>query len=139
MGMHSIVLGFDFGLRKIGVAIGQPITKTATPLPLLKAENGVPHWQHIQDIIDEWGVKALIVGLPLNMDQTEQPITQKAKQFGESLKKQFGLPVFFVDERLTTIAAKADIHEVITSKKRFAPADGHSARLIVESWLAQEK
>ncbi len=133
--MPKIVLGFDFGLSKIGVAIGQVITKTASPLTILKANKGTPNWHDIEKIIEEWGVDTLIVGLPLNMDNTEQPITKKARQFGAQLKQQFKLPVYFVDERLTTIAAKADMHNTIAGKKRFDHADGHSARLIVESWL----
>lgn len=134
MGHHAI-LGFDFGLSKIGLAIGQMVTQTASPLAIVKAVRGVPQWQQIQTVIDEWGVDALVVGLPLNMDGTEQSMTHKARQFGEALKKQFDLPVYFCDERLTTVAARDEMHAHIKGKARFENPDSISAQLIVESWM----
>ena|SRR3990167_5748290 len=131
------ILGFDFGLKRIGVAVGQSITKTAQSLTVLNANKGVPNWREIQLLIDEWAADALIVGLPLKMDKTEQPITQKARAFGEQLKQHFNLPVYFVDERLTTIAARDEMHTYIKGKGRFAAADGVSAKLIVESFWNQ--
>ena len=133
--MHNIVLGFDFGLKKIGIAIGQGVTQTANPLTIIKATNGMPNWSEIKKFIDEWAVDALIVGLPLNMDGTTQPITKKAKHFGHQLRKQFQLPVYFIDERLTTIAAKDQAHSTIKGRARFDAIDSISAQLIVESWF----
>lgn len=133
--MHNIVLGFDFGLRRIGVAVGQKITCSAHPLDILNAENGTPKWQDIDNLIKEWGVDALIVGLPFNMDKTEQPLTNKAREFGYALEKRFHLPVFFVDERLTTIEAKAQMHATKKKQARFAKADSVAAKLIIESWM----
>ncbi|HLB55835.1 MAG TPA: Holliday junction resolvase RuvX [Coxiellaceae bacterium] len=133
--MHHIILGFDFGLKRIGVAVGQTTTRSANPLTILKADRGVPHWDEIKKLITEWGADTLIVGLPLNMDGTEQFITQQAKIFGEELKKHFKLPVIFVDERLTTIAAKDEIHSTRKGAARFERADSVSAKLILESWL----
>src|SRR3990167_9962291 len=130
------VLGFDFGLKKIGVAVGQTITQTANPLTILSAKRGEPNWIEIKKLIEEWGADALIVGLQLNMDGTEQFITQQAKLFGEKLKKQFHLPVIFVDERLTTIAAKDEMHATRKGSARFELADSVSAKLIVESWFS---
>lgn len=131
----QVILGFDFGLKRIGVAVGQSITQTATALTVLDAKQGIPDWGCIQKLIEEWDAKALVVGLPLNMDKTEQPITQKARAFGEALKSHFNLPVYFVDERLSTVAARAQMHEHIKGRERFGAADGVSAQLIVESWL----
>lgn len=133
--MHNIILGFDFGLKRIGVAVGQRITKTATPLDILKAENGVPNWDIIAALIAEWGVDALVVGLPMNMDQTEQPFTQCAREFGYELEKRFRLPVFFEDERLTTIAAKSQLY----AEKNTGKADSIAAKLIVESWMRSQE
>ena len=135
---HRSILGFDFGLSKIGLAVGQMITQSANPLIILKANRGVPDWHAIQKIIDEWGVDALVVGLPLNMNGTEQPITHKARAFGEALKKQFELPVYFSDERLTTIAARDEMHTHVKGQARFANVDSVSAKLIVESWMASQ-
>lgn len=130
-----IILGFDFGIKKIGVAIGQTITQSANPLPILRANNGVPNWSLIQQLISEWGVEAIIVGLPLNMDGTEQAITKRARAFGHECEKRFQLPVYFVDERLTTVTAKDDMHSQLKGAARFEKADSISAKLIVESWL----
>ena len=132
---HHVVLGFDFGTKKIGVAVGQTITQTANPLPILKAINGTPDWSIIQNLLVEWAVDALIVGLPLNMDGTEQWITARARTFGETLEKKCHLPVYFVDERLTTVAARDTMHTQLKGTARFENADSVSAKLIVESWL----
>lgn len=131
----STVLGFDFGLKRIGVAVGQTITQTANPLIVLNANRGVPNWNEIKNLIMEWGADTLIVGLPLNMDGTEQFITQQARLFGEQLKIHFNLPVIFVDERLTTIAAKDEMHSTRKGAARFERVDSVSAKLIIESWF----
>ncbi|OGT41803.1 MAG: Holliday junction DNA helicase RuvA [Gammaproteobacteria bacterium RIFCSPHIGHO2_12_FULL_40_19] len=133
--MHQTVLGFDFGLRRIGVAVGQAITQSARPLTILNAKQGVPHWLEIKKLILEWGADALIVGLPLNMDGTEQPMTVRARAFGQQLQTHFQRPVFFVDERLTTIAAKDEMHTHLKGAARFDRVDSVSAKLIVESWF----
>lgn len=137
MRKHNVVLGFDFGLSKIGVAIGQMITHSAAPLTILKAKRGTPDWHLIKKMIEEWGADALVVGLPLNMDGTEQRITQSAREFGEALKKQFQLPVYFTDERLTTIAAKDEMHTHLKGSARFENADSVSAKIIIESWMKE--
>ena len=133
--MHHIILGFDFGLSHIGTAVGQSITQTAKPLVVLKAKKGVPNWHEIQKLIIEWGVDAIVVGLPLNMNGTEQPITHKTRLFAAELAKRFSLPLYFSDERLTTIAAKEMIHATRKGSDRFERADSVSAQLIVESWM----
>lgn len=122
------VLGFDFGMKRIGVAVGQSVTQTANPLTILKALDGVPNWQHIQTLIDQWHPHALIVGIPFNMDGSEQDTTKAAKRFAHKLQGRFNLPVHEVDERLTSIEAKR-----IT--KPGVPLDAIAAKLIVETWL----
>ncbi len=136
--MHNIILGFDFGLRRIGVAIGQKITNSANPLAILLAQNGVPEWREIKNLIDEWGADALVVGLPFNMDKSEQPLTNRAREFGYELEKRFKLPVFFTDERLTTVAAKSQMHQERTGSGRFEKADSMAAKLIVESFMQSQ-
>jgi len=136
--MANIILGFDFGLKRIGVAVGQQVTQSAQPLDILKADNGVPDWAMIATLITEWGADALVVGLPFNMDRTEQPLTNRAREFGYALEKHFRLPIFFVDERLTTIAAKAEMHEKEIGDNHFYKADSIAAKLIVESWMRDQ-
>ena len=133
------LLGFDYGLRHIGVAVGQTVTKTAKPLCALKARDEIPPWEQIAEIIREWRPDALIVGLPLNMGGTEQSITKKARKFAEQLGERFKLPVYFSDERLTTIEAKNQIF----SKNGYrglkkSAIDAVSAQIILESWMNKD-
>ena len=103
---NQTVIAFDYGIKSIGVAVGQSITGTASPLAALKAADGIPNWELIQSTIDEWQPDALLVGLPLNMDGTEQEITQRAKKFANRLNGRFQKQVFTYDERLSTADAK---------------------------------
>jgi putative Holliday junction resolvase len=131
------VLGFDFGLRRIGLAAGQCITKTATPLPALIAKEGVPNWQEVAKFIQEWRPQALLVGIPLLMDDKEQPLTHQARKFAQSLA-QFNLPVFEVDERLSTREARSRLSEINDFKvMNHKKVDSMAACIIVETWLNQ--
>ena len=105
--MTKTVLAFDFGTYSIGCAIGQSITGTAQGLPAFKAQDGIPDWAQNEKVIQEWQPDILVVGLPLNMDGTEQSLTQRAKKFANRLNGRFNLPVELQDERLTTVEAKA--------------------------------
>lgn len=130
------LMGFDFGTRSIGIATGQEITGTASPLTSLKANDGIPDWSQIEKILKEWQPDLLIVGLPLNMDGTEQEMTQRARKFGQRLHGRFGFQVEFKDERLTTTDAKARLFErggyrALGKSK----VDAVSAQLILESWM----
>ncbi|VEI44850.1 Holliday junction resolvase-like protein [Actinobacillus equuli] len=109
--MARTILAFDFGTYSIGCAVGQNITGTAQGLPSFKAQDGIPNWDQIEKVIKEWQPERLVVGLPLNMDGSEQPLTQRAKKFANRLNGRFNLPVELQDERLTTVSAKAEIFE----------------------------
>ena len=84
------IMGFDYGTKSIGVAIGQELTGTAQPLRSLKANDGIPNWDEIEKLLKEWQPDLLIVGLPLNMDGTDQEITLRARKFGNRLHGRFG-------------------------------------------------
>lgn len=134
------LLGFDFGLKRIGVAFGQTITLSAKPLCTLKAQNGECELAAITRLINEWQPQALIVGLPLNMDDTEQHITQKARAFSDFLTRQTGLPVHLFDERLTTIEARERIFEQGGYKALHqTEIDAVAAALIVEGWMQHHR
>ena len=133
---NQTILAFDFGTKSIGVAIGQSITGTAAPLSALKANDGTPNWEAIAQLIEQWQPSGLLVGLPLNMDGTEQEITQRAKKFANRLHGRFGLNVVTHDERLSTVDAKARLFELGGFKKLSKDkVDSVSACLIYESWL----
>lgn len=130
------LLGFDFGSKSIGIAVGQEITTSATPLQALKARDGIPDWDALGVIINEWQPDLIIVGLPLNMDGTPQAVTYAAKKFANRLNSRYGIPVETQDERLTTVDARAQLFARGGYKKLSkSNVDNLSARLILESWL----
>ncbi len=136
--MAFTVIAFDFGTRSIGCAVGQSITQTAQALPAFLAKDGIPSWQDIEKCLKNWQPAVVVVGLPLNMDGTEQPLTARAKKFANRLNGRFGVNVLLQDERLTTCDAKAEIF----SRGGFralekGKVDGISACLILESWFAE--
>ena len=109
--MSGTFLAFDFGTRSIGVAVGQQITGTARPLNALKAQNGTPDWNLIEKLLKEWQPALVIVGLPLNMDGTEQPLTARARNFANKIHGRFGVAIKLHDERLSTVEARAGLFE----------------------------
>jgi putative Holliday junction resolvase len=134
----KILIGFDFGMKRIGVAIGQTITQTARPLETLAAKEGIPDWNSLAKLLRKWAPDALVVGIPLNMDGTDQAISHDARQFAEALEKQFHLPVHQIDERLTT----KDARERLFLQGGFkALQDGQvdrvAAQLILQNWFAE--
>ncbi len=133
------VIGFDFGNKYIGVAVGQEITGSANPLGSVKANDGIPHWDSLAKYLNEWQPDIVVVGLPLNMDGSEQQLTLDAKKFGNRIAGRFGLKVEFQDERLTT----ADAKEQLFSRGGYRNLkkdniDAESARLIIESFFEQQ-
>ncbi|MCP4321869.1 MAG: Holliday junction resolvase RuvX [Psychromonas sp.] len=130
------LLGFDFGTKSIGVATGQMITATAQPINAIKANDGIPNWDIVEKVISEWQPDLVVVGLPLNMDGTEQAITQRAKKFANRLNGRFGVKIALQDERLTTASAKEFIFERGGFKALDkGKVDSVSAALILESWM----
>ena len=93
------IMGIDFGTGSIGFAVGQSLTGTASPIGAVKAKDGTPNWDDIKKLLDEWQPELVVVGLPLNMDGTEQPMTQRAKKFAYRVHGRFGVAVTTHDER----------------------------------------
>ncbi|MDF7670058.1 Holliday junction resolvase RuvX [Orbaceae bacterium ESL0721] len=132
----ATIIAFDFGTFSIGSAIGQDITKTATALRAFKARDGVPNWQEIEKTLTEWQPDYLVVGLPLNMDGTEQPLTARARKFANRLHGRFGYQVHLQDERLSTVEAKANMFASRGFKAlQKGDIDATSAVIILESWF----
>lgn len=134
---QQTLLGFDFGMKRIGIAVGQTLTQTAQPLAVLKAHKGEPVWADIQALIEIWQANALVVGIPLHMNGTEQPLTHDAREFAKKLGDRFLLPVYTIDERLTTIEARQQLHEQGKLKDNILSKtiDSYAAKLILEQWL----
>ena len=95
----ATILAFDFGMRHIGVATGNTVTKTATAQKCISAKDGIPNEAQLQKLFKDWCPSVVVVGLPLNMDGTEQLMTHRARKFGNRLSQNYKLKVVFVDER----------------------------------------
>ena len=130
-------MGFDYGTRQIGVAVGQTLTGSAEPLAELKARDGIPDWDQIARLIAEWKPDVLVVGLPLNMDGTGSDMSVRAQKFARRLEGRFHLPTHCVDERLSTFEAKQSLKDRgrMPSSFRDNPVDSLAAALLLETWL----
>ncbi|KHS67430.1 Holliday junction resolvase [Pectobacterium brasiliense] len=134
------ILAFDFGTKSIGVAIGQEITGTARALTSFKAQEGIPDWQKVEKLLSEWQPDLVVVGLPLNMDGTEQPLTARARKFANRLHGRFGIAIELHDERLSTVEARADLFERGGFKSLDkGSVDAASAVIILESWFEAQR
>lgn len=132
----NTLIGFDFGMRHIGVAIGQTVNLTAQPHTSIGAKDGVPHWEKIDSLVSTWRPDALVVGVPVHLDGTEHQITQASRAFISALLERFPLPVYPAEERLTSVEARwrlfANGGLRALSKQAI---DGLAACLILEGWL----
>ncbi|WP_122430256.1 Holliday junction resolvase RuvX [Pseudomonas viridiflava] len=137
MAALRLLLGFDFGTKQIGVAVGQAITGQARELCTLKAQNGIPDWEKVQAIIKEWQPDAIVVGLPLNMDGTRSNMSDLAEKFSRKLNGRFGVAVYTHDERLTTFEAKGERMARGGQKGSYRdnPVDAIAAALLLQGWL----
>jgi len=135
----TTVLAFDYGNKLIGIAVGQRITQTASPLVTLERKHGPP-WPAIATLIEQWQPSWLLVGLPLGRDGEEQPITLAARQFAATLRNKFAndkLGCDFVDERYSSQAAEQLVSKNKTMAKSGKRWDRNAvaAMLLAESWL----
>ena len=137
MAALRLLLGFDFGTKQIGVAVGQAITGQARELCTLKAQNGIPDWDKVQALIKEWQPDAIVVGLPLNMDGTRSNMSDLAEKFSRKLNGRFGVAVYTHDERLTTFEAKGERRDRGGQKGSYRdnPVDAIAAALLLQGWL----
>lgn len=129
----STLLGFDYGTHKIGIAVGQTVTESASPLTTLGNPKGKPDWARIGQIIDEWTPQALVVGHPFEMTDREANNAEGAKRFSRQLHGRFHLPVHLVDERLTTREAWSELGAKAAQDP--TRVDAYAAKLILETWL----
>ncbi len=140
----ATLLGFDFGTRRIGVAVGQTVTGTASPLATLRNRGQRPDWVALEALVREWRPEAAVLGLPHNMDDTEEEtLAAPVRRFARQLTGRFGIPVHLVDERLTTLAAARALRNLGRVGGRGQgragggsdALDAHAAKLILETWL----
>ena len=134
-------LGFDFGNKKIGTAVGQLTTKIASPLETIRSLNQVPNWEKIGKLISEWQPDGLVVGVSRQADGSDNIITPRMLKFCRQLNGRYNLPVFQIDEALTTFEAKQMLYDdvKVSAGKLWEVQDQLAAQLILQSWLNEQK
>lgn len=133
---RGTVLGFDFGEKRVGVAVGELETRLATPLCTIAEEATDRRFAAIAALLEQWRPVKLIVGLPVHMDGNEHKLTQLARKFGNRLSGRFSLPVEFADERLTSAVADDMLRETgLKARARKVPLDAVAAQQILQAWL----
>ena len=129
-------LGFDFGTKSLGIAVGQTITHTAQPLTAIKMQQGQPHWLSLDAVIEEWKPYGLVVGLALQPDGKHSNTSKLAEAFGQLLAQRYQIQVHYIEERLTSVAARAIYKSKASSHaSQKTEIDRISAAIILESWL----
>ena len=131
----GVVMAFDYGLRNIGIAIGQNITKSASTFYAIKAKEGVPDWMKLDSIVAEWEPGLFIVGDPFNMDGTKSRFQKEISKFSTELEKRYAIRLQMIDERLTTKEAKDRILDKPDGIKNSANKHSISAQIILEDWF----
>ena len=139
---HTVetVMGLDFGIAKMGIALGNTLTQTATPLMQFKMDNGKPNWDDLLTIIDDWQVAKIVVGLPLNMDGSTSELANRAKKFARRLNHQLEMshrprPIILADERLSSREAKNLAWEYGLIKSDKESIDSIASAIMLGSWL----
>jgi len=133
-------VAFDYGSKRIGIAVGESTLGTAQPLRTVTNRHGTPDWHAINSLIDEWQPDALVVGVPLTADGADQPITGQSRAFVKKLHQRYSLPVFSAEERYTSNAAQRELATLRARGQRGRTAksdvDTLAAALILEGWFA---
>ncbi len=134
------VLAFDYGTRRIGVASGQEMLGTGQPVAMIPARDGIPDWSRVEALLQEWQPDLVVVGLPLNMDDTENEMCARARKFGNRLHGRYHVTVEMVDERLTSFEAKGEVMAAGGSRDFGRHGvDDRAAVLILETWFGLQR
>jgi putative holliday junction resolvase len=133
---NGTVLAFDFGSKRIGTAVGETLTGTAHPLSTIHAEDKQRRYAAVAALIDAWKPVLLVVGLPSHLDGSEHELSRLARKFAGELERRFALPVEFVDERLSSVAADSSLGESgVAARDRKAFVDAVAAQTILQDFL----
>lgn len=124
------IVAFDFGTKKIGIAVGQTQTMTSSPLDIIFSKNNKINWDGIMTILEEWKPGLILVGKPLNMDETDSDIMEKVDIFYKKLEKLTKVKCEYVDERLTSFEARQNLGELKTDL-----IDAHAAKILIDNWF----
>ena len=131
----QLILAFDFGTQKMGMAVGSSLIESATPLSLFAMKDGIPNWDELLKIVKQHQPNLFLVGLPLNMDDSESELSARARKFARRLRHQTDIETLMVDERLTTREARDELeHYQTQGRAKKLAADSVAAALFIESW-----
>lgn len=128
------IVAFDYGTKKIGVAVGQTETYTSSPLQIIYNDHEKTNWNEIRMLIDEWKPDLILIGKPINMDGTESEIMKKVDNFFKKLQKISNTKCEYIDERLTTFEAKE-----ILGESKVTEVDAHAAKILIDNWFERSK
>lgn len=135
------ILGIDFGLRRIGIAVGQALTRTASALEIVR-HGDQPDWTAFDRLVKEWNPALFVVGLPLAKDGEDTDMSKRARRFGAQLQGRYNRPVEFADERMTSRAAQSRFVEQRAAgtlrRKHASQLDAIAAKIILENWLQSQ-
>lgn len=142
MTVDGTVIGFDYGTRRTGIAVGQRITGTARPLTTLIMPSGQPNWPAIDRLIRDWGPSDLVVGRPTHMDGSPSSLTSAAESFADTLRQRYTLPVSLIDERLSSREAETELRQQRMAGTRGPlrkdDIDQEAAAVLLRDWLSQQ-
>jgi len=135
----TTVLGIDYGLKRIGIASGQTITSSASPITTLNRINGLTDWDALEQLISQWKPQALIVGMPYYLDGKENDMTKAVEAFCLELEQRFAIPIFKINEALSSYEAE----EMLKKNTKIGKHNKHeidkmAAAIIVQNWLDQQ-
>ena len=135
--MKGAVLAFDFGEKRIGVAVGEWETRSAHPIETIAGEANAPRFVRIGELIAEWRPVGLVVGLPMSLDGEEHELSKRCRRFANQLHGRFGLPVQLVDERLTSVEAESRLREAgVSVRNNKAAVDSLAAQEILQDYFS---
>ncbi len=131
----QLIIAFDFGTQKMGMAVGSSLIESATPLALFPMKDGIPNWDELLKIVKQHQPNLFLVGLPLNMNDSESELSTRARKFARRLRHQTNIETVMVDERLTTREARDELeHYQAQGRAKKLAADSIAAALFIESW-----
>jgi|TARA_E500000081_G_scaffold15655_1_gene19143 putative Holliday junction resolvase len=128
------IVAFDFGTKKIGVAVGQTATYTSSPLQVILNKDDKVNWNEISTLLNEWKPELIIVGKPLNMDGTDSEIMKQVERFYQKLKKIYDTNYEYIDERLTTFEARQILEDTNINN-----VDANAAKILIDNWFEMNK
>jgi putative Holliday junction resolvase len=133
--MEGTLIGFDFGSRRIGVAVGETTTRIASPLGAIEGEANEARFAAIGRIVDEWRPAGFVVGLPRHSDGSEHAVAKLAEKFARRLEARYNVPVLFVDETLSSAEAESTLKRTRTRAGKKSDVDALAAAVILQSFL----